>query len=78
MESHCQVSDILAEMAHAEGAAPAAEPATCGNHASLFAQTRPGTGAHPDTGNWKRLNYCILIFSTAVFTKHTISDQAGC
>lgn len=67
-------------MAHAEGAASATEPATCGNHtdAGVIAQAKSGSGAGPDTGHWEWLDSGILIFSTAGLTKHTLSDQTGC
>lgn len=79
VESHCQVSDVLSEVAHAEGAAAATEPATCCYHddTGIIFQTWPGSRADPDAGRWERLNSSIFIFSTAVFTKHTLSDQAG-
>ena len=87
MEPHHQVPDVLAEVAHAEGAAAAAEPAACsGLHAAAggLARARPGTdttgpdpgATGPDPGNSSSSHPDSD--PNAASAEHTLPNQAGC
>lgn len=80
MEPRRQVSDLLSEVAHAEGAATATEPATGGRGAGpgVVPRARAGPGADPDAGRWDRLRGSVLVLGTAVVSERALPDQTGC
>ena len=89
MEPHCQVPDVVAEVAHAEGAAAAAEwAATTGGradddpdadaNADANASTGAGAGADTAPAQPAAATGLIHICSTAAIFKHALSDTTGC